>query len=197
MAVFHRVLGGVNQVQDTNTYARAEGFHGCGDQVNGFIGVPNVGQIHHCWEGFGIVNVRHSAAVFVSCRAAVRLAVVIQVKEIHPQTDFGCSPAAHDGVAESCSACNRMGKVSFGRIGWVRNIRHITNSKAGFPVTSVDKRATKSRIVRVLAWPSLNGHIVNVNPPTHRGLPSHFVFTHFDDGVAKTRGGDIGEVPSC
>ena len=197
LAIFHGVFRGIDEVHDANPDARAEGFHGCGDEMDGFIGIADMGQIHHGWERFSIVNVRHATTVFVSCWAAVRLAVAVQVKEIHPQTDFWGSPTAHERVAESCSTRCSVKRVSLWRVGGMRDIRHITDSKTGFPIAAVNKGAAKARVVRVFTGPCLHRHVVNVDPAAHRGLPSHFVFTHFDDGVAKTRGGDVGEVSSC
>ena len=114
LAVFHRVCGGVNQVHDAHTNTCAEGFHRGRDQVNGFVRVANMGQIHHGWERFSVVNVGHSATVFISCWAAVRLAVAIQVKEIHPQTHFRCTPAAHERITKSCSTSGRVNRVRLG-----------------------------------------------------------------------------------
>ena len=76
------------------------------------------------------------------------------------------------------------------------DVSDIADAKPGFPVASVHEGAAKSRVVGVFSGPRLNGHVVNVNPPAHGGLPRHFVFSDLDDGVAQSRGGNTGEVPS-
>ena len=43
LAIFHGVFRGIDEVHDANPDARAEGFHGCGDEMNGFIGIADMG----------------------------------------------------------------------------------------------------------------------------------------------------------
>ena len=73
----------------------------------------------------------------------------------------------------------------------------VADAKPGFPVAAVHEGAAKSGVIGVFSGPGLNGHVVNVNPPAHGGLPRHFVFPNLDDGVAQSGGGNAGEVSSC
>ena len=81
--------------------------------MNRFRGVPNVRKIHHGGEGFSVVNVRNTPPVLISGWAAVGLAVVVEVEEIHPQTDLGGAPTAHDGVPKPSAARGGVKRVRF------------------------------------------------------------------------------------
>ena len=114
LPVFHGVIGGVDEVHDADAHAGAQGFNRSRNQMHRFRGVPNVRKIHHGGERFCIVNVGYTPPVLVSGWATVGLAVIVQVEEIHPQTDFRGAPAAHDGVSKPSAARGCMKRVRFG-----------------------------------------------------------------------------------
>ena len=114
LAVFHGVFSGVNEVHDAGADVGAECLHRSGDQMNGFIGITDVGEVNHRWERFSVVDVGNTPPVLVPGWTTVWLAITVQVKEIHPQTDFRCSPSAHEGVAETRSASGCVNRIGFG-----------------------------------------------------------------------------------
>ena len=63
------------------------------------------------------------------------------------------------------------------------NVGDVSNSKTCFPVGAVNEGSAIAWVFGVFTWPSLNGHVVNVNPAATGCFPSDFVFTNLDDGV--------------
>ena len=61
------------------------------------------------------------------------------------------------------------------------DISDIEDSESRLPIRSVDESATVSGVIGVLTGPSLDCHIVNVNPATVRGFPRDFSLTHLDN----------------
>ena len=196
LAVFHRVVRGINEVHDADTNAGAQGFNRRRHQMNRFVRIANVRQIHHRGERFGVVNVRHTTTVFIAGGAAVGLAVAVEVKEVHPQANFRGAPSAHQRVTESGTARRGMEGVSLGGVDGMGDISHITDSKAGFPITPVHEGSAKAWVVGVFPGPCLNRHVVNVNPAAHRGLPRHFVLADLHDGMAEAGCWNVREVAS-
>ena len=113
LAVFHDVGGGVNEVHDANANARTQGFNGSRNEMNGFVGITDVRQVHHRGERFSVVNVGHTSTVLVPGWPAVRLAVVVKVEEIHPQTNLRGSPATHERITKAGSTRGGVNGVSF------------------------------------------------------------------------------------
>ena len=140
------------------------------------------------------MDVRDTSAIFIASGSAVGLAISIHVEEIHPQSDFFSSPSTLDWIALAGFAKGCVNKVLFWRVDWVWDIGHVTNSQSCFPITPVDERVAIPWVVWIFTRPELNRHVVNVNPATPGCFPCNFVFAHFDDGVAKTRGWNAREI---
>ena len=66
------------------------------------------------------------------------------------------------------------------------NVGNIANSKPCFPVRAVNEGSAIAWIFGVFAWPSLYGHVVNVNPSSTGCFPSNFVFSDLDDRMTYT-----------
>ena len=196
LAVFHRVFRGINEVHDADTDTGAQGFNRRCHQMNGFVRIADMGQIHHGGEGFSVVDVGYAAAVFVAGWPAVGLTIVVQIKEIHPQANLWGTPSAHQRITESGTASGCVNGVRLRGVDRMGDIGHIADSKTGFPITSVNEGSAEAWVVGVFSRPCLNGHVVNVNPATHRGFPGHLIFTNLHDGMAETRCWNIGEVAS-
>ena len=75
------------------------------------------------------------------------------------------------------------------------DIGNVTDSKACFPVRTVNKGSTIAWIFGVFTWPSLHGHVMDVNPAAASCFPSDFILTDLDDGVTNTGGWDAWKCP--
>ena len=73
----------------------------------------------------------------------------------------------------------------------MRDIAYIEYSQAGLPVSAVDIRSSKSRIVLILAWPCLHSHIVDVYPTPISRLPVYLGLTHLENNRAISRAVEI------
>jgi hypothetical protein len=73
-----------------------------------------------------------------------------------------------------------MPEILFRTILRVRDIANIEEPQASFPVRSIDVGSAIARVALVLTRPSLNGHIVNVDPTSKGSFPTYFCFANLD-----------------
>ena len=63
----------------------------------------------------------------------------------------------------------------------MRNITHIEYPKSSLPVSSVNVGPSESGVIGNITWPSLDSHIVDVNPPTKRRFPTYFGLSNLNN----------------
>ena len=62
----------------------------------------------------------------------------------------------------------------------MRYVGDIENSQTRFPVCPVDVGPAEARVILFLSRPSLDGHVMDVDPAPKGGLPTDFCLAHLD-----------------
>ena len=62
----------------------------------------------------------------------------------------------------------------------MRYVGDIENSQTRFPVCPVDVGPAEARVILFLSRPSLDGHVMDVDPASKGGLPTDFGLAHLD-----------------
>ena len=180
--------GGVHQVDDAGADRRLQHLGRQEGQMALARRESKMAGIDHLVERLDIVDVRGAPTVHVARRAAVRLAVLVEVGEVHPHADLGCAPDTRNRI------------VGVARPGvhqvadHVRGMRHISDvedAQAGLPVGAVDVRVLVAGVVGIGSGPGLHGHVMDVDPTATGGLPRHLRLPHLDDARQVTVAGEI------